>query len=57
MEQSAVCPIIINVSHESYRDLLDKAAQCDDKYPWVQQFRFLVSIATVGVDGVTLKLG
>jgi hypothetical protein len=47
----------LRVTHEQYRRLLDEAIQIDLRFPWLAQYRYLVCIATVGDEGVWIKLG
>ena len=47
----------VRLTHEQYRRLLDGAIQIDLQFPWLAQYRYLLCIATVGDEGVLLKMG
>jgi hypothetical protein len=54
--QSHPAPIIIHISHADFRRLLQSAREVDQKYRWLRQFEFILSLAVVDDWGVTIKL-
>lgn len=54
--KESVHPLSVRLTHEQYRYLLDGATQIDLRFPWLAQYRYLVCIATVGDEGVWLRL-
>jgi len=56
-QNESIKPIVVRVSHEQYRRLLDGATQFDLRFPWLALHRYLVCIATISDEGVWIKLG
>jgi hypothetical protein len=56
-QKESVYQLLVRLSHEQYRRLLDGAIQVDLRFPWLGQSRYLVCIATVSDESVWLKLG
>jgi hypothetical protein len=48
-------PLLVRLSHEQYRRLLDGAIQIDLRFPWLDQYCYLVCIATVSDEAVFLR--
>jgi hypothetical protein len=56
IKRDAAQPLVIHISHKSYRRLLDQAAETDRRFPWLAQHRYLVCIAVVSDQDVWLEL-
>jgi hypothetical protein len=54
--KESVHPLSVRLTHEQYHRLLDGAAEIDLRFPWLAQCRYLICIATIGDEGVWLKL-
>jgi hypothetical protein len=54
--EAAIKPILVRISHPQYQELLQSAWDADQKYRWLRQFEFVVSLAVVDDSGVMLKL-
>ena len=55
-QNESIKPISMRISHLQYGRLVQSAWDTDQKYRWLRQFEFVVSLAVVDDGGVTLKL-
>ena len=50
-------PLLIHISHDCFRRLLNQAAETDRQYPWLHQHQYFIDHATIDDRIVRLKLG